>query len=329
MGYKKKLEFANYTLVFGDNLKLLDMFKDVVYPSFVNNNNTRYFKGTNYFFIDVTLTPIYDQSNKEIIDMILSGRLVKNTKLRREQIYRKDKGIIHDEDELETAPTSLFALTLKNHRLIYLKEVAGAPDIKTFQTTSQKFLSNQHRIFIDKQYEVRKQIEAKKVTKTQLVNEYPYPDLRITTLTDSKSLREFVDKFYLIEELTIRLLPTNNEDIDNDGFWNHLNETRSRMGSINVTTRFNNKTDGLDQEEVYRQTEINMRGIDHSGGTLSGDNETFQLAVEIDDISSDMKTATKQLYNAFINQISTGSISLGNVSRSTLSKLNSIINLFI
>ncbi len=34
MSYMKKLEFANFTCKFGDRFKLLDLFEEIVYPSF-------------------------------------------------------------------------------------------------------------------------------------------------------------------------------------------------------------------------------------------------------------------------------------------------------
>jgi len=152
MSYLKKLEFANFTCKFGEHLKLLDLYKEVVHPSFIEGNFLRSLRGTDYFFIDTQLVKVRNyKSGAE--DLVLAGRLVKNTKLKREQIFRQGQGIIEDKDELESAPTSFFVLTLNNHRLLYMREVAGAPDVKTFQATCQKFLRDRHRVFIDKKYE--------------------------------------------------------------------------------------------------------------------------------------------------------------------------------
>ena len=335
MSYLKKLEFSNFTCKFGEHLKLLDLFREVVYPSFKESSLIRSLRGTDYFFIDTQLLQVRNYTNNAE-DLVLAGRLVKNTKLKREQIFRQGKGIIEDIDELESAPTSLFVLTLNNHRLLYMKEVAGAPDVKTFQATCQKFLRERHRFFIaDKlKYNELKHKESpnvKKITKKKLVQKFPYPELRITTLTDPTSLRNFVNQFNKIEELTIKLLPTNNEDIDNDDFWSQLGDSKDRMGSKYVTTKFGNKKDGLEQDEVYEQSNsateltnsaINMKGIDHSGGALKGNNENFQLAVEIDEISKNMTSATAQLYAEFLNQIKAGNISVPEDTFNTHQKIN-------
>ena len=121
------------------------------------------------------------------------------TKLRREQIFRQGEGIIEDVDELESAPTSFFVLTLNNHRLLYMREVAGAPNVKTFQATCQRFLRDRHRYFINKKYEDNESErennpDVEKLTKMKIVQDFPYPELRITTLTDPTSLRTFVDQ---------------------------------------------------------------------------------------------------------------------------------------
>lgn len=41
MTYKRKLEFANYTLNFGEELVLLDLFSEVVDPSFQSKKFTK------------------------------------------------------------------------------------------------------------------------------------------------------------------------------------------------------------------------------------------------------------------------------------------------
>lgn len=337
MSYSKKLEFANFTCKFGESLKLLDLFQEIVFPALKEGNFSRTLRGTDYFFINTHLLTVRNYTNNAE-DLVLAGRLVKNTKLKREQIFRQGQGIIEDIDELESAPTAIFVLTLNNHRLLYMKEVAGAPDMKTFQSTCQKFLRDRHRVFIDDLYETSKferehNSDIEILTKKKLIEKYPFPELRITTLTDSTSLRNFVNQFKKIEEFTIKLLPTNNEDIDNDGFWAQLGDSKDRMGSKYATTKFGNKKDGLDQEEVYEQSNlatelanssIKMKGTDHSGGALKGNNEDFQLTVNIDEISRQVGPATAQLYAEFLNQIQAGNITVPKETHNIIQKINAL-----
>ncbi|MFQ2821098.1 hypothetical protein ACK3YN_19755 [Aeromonas caviae] len=56
MEFVKKLEFGNYTLNFGESKVLLDLFDQVVMPSFFEMKYIRKFKGNvEYFFLDTKL----------------------------------------------------------------------------------------------------------------------------------------------------------------------------------------------------------------------------------------------------------------------------------
>ena len=79
MSYVKKLEFANFTCKFGDRLKLLDLFSEVVFPAFKEGSFTRSLRGTDYFFLDTKLLTVRNHT-KNTEDIVLAGRLVKNTK---------------------------------------------------------------------------------------------------------------------------------------------------------------------------------------------------------------------------------------------------------
>ncbi|MDV6342737.1 hypothetical protein R2103_13255 [Nitrosomonas sp. Is24] len=133
MSYVKKLEFGNYTLNFGNKKVLLDLFYEVVMPSFYEMKYIRALQNKGeYFFLDTKIVKLEDDKKNPVIGIV--GRIVKNTKLKREQIFRRTEGIVEDKKELETAPSSTFLLILNNHRLILCKEVPGAPLIPPFLT---------------------------------------------------------------------------------------------------------------------------------------------------------------------------------------------------
>ncbi|WP_217267768.1 MULTISPECIES: hypothetical protein [Halomonadaceae] len=157
MSFVKKLEFGNYTLKFGEDKVLLDLFSEVVMPSFHEMKYVRRIKDKGeYFFIDTKLLTLDDSSVHPVVG--IAGRIVKNTKLRREQVYRTQGGIIEDKSELETAPSSTFLLILNTHRLVLCKEVPGAPTIQNFQSTSQYCLKQRHGEFIN---EILKKLSKK------------------------------------------------------------------------------------------------------------------------------------------------------------------------
>ena len=254
MPFVQRVEFGNFTLKFGENKVLLDLFSEVVFPSF---ESRRYVRGAKeqaeYFFLDTKVANVKIDDAKEMPALI--GRIVKNTKLKREQIYTS-RGIVDDKKELETAPTSIFVLLLENHRLIFCKEVSGAPTIKAFESTCKSFLRKRHREYIEEMYlDIEEHFEGAppRTARSALLRENPYPDLRITPLTDRQSLGEFVHRFRVVEKLVIRLLPTNKEEIDNDDFWRDFGRRREGLNSSSTSVSFGNGKDGLAPDEVVAQ----------------------------------------------------------------------------
>ena len=244
MSFIKKLEFGNYTLNFGDKKVLLDLFHQVVMPSFCEMKYVRSLKEKGeYFFLDTKLITLDDNEVNPVLGV--SGRIVKNTKLKREQIFRADGGIIEDKSELETAPSSTFLLILNTHRLILCKEVPGAPTIQNFQSTSQYCLKEAHKQFIQTEYQSAKlrrdeNPELEKITKKSLIENNPFPSLRITPLSDRESLRDFVGRLKHIDKVTIKLLQTNREEINNDDFWADFGRRREEMNSNIAKVEFSN-----------------------------------------------------------------------------------------
>ena len=60
MAFTRKLEFGNYTLKFGEDKVLLDLFDEIVMPSFLEMKFVRHLKDKgDYFFLD-TQTVVLD-----------------------------------------------------------------------------------------------------------------------------------------------------------------------------------------------------------------------------------------------------------------------------
>lgn len=339
MSFIKKLEFGNYTLKFGEEKVLLDLFYEVVMPSFHEMKYIRNLKNKGeYFFLDTKLIKLDDNPEEPVLG--ISGKIVKNTKLKRDQIFREDGGLIEDKSELETAPSSTFLLILNTHRFILCKEVPGAPTIQNFQSTSQYCLKQQHKNFLKDELEKAEKIKVEnpsskveKVTKKSLVSKYPYPNLRITPLSDKESLKDFVTRLKHIDRVSIKLLPTNKEEIDNDDFWSDFGRRREEMNSNAARVEFSNPKEGLDGDKVYEQanaasglgnSEVKMKGYDEQGDTINGSNEDFSLTVELEELSRDAERAAKIKYDQFNNLVSENVVKLPKLADDVVAKVISI-----
>lgn len=336
MSFTQRVEFGNYTLKFGDEKVLLDYFNEIVTPSFKGRRYVRKIKDKGeYFFLDTKIIRLPLGNGQEVA--AIAGRIVKNTKLKRDQIYADD-GIVADPKELETAPTSVFVLLLDNHRLIFCREVSGAPSIQNFESTSRAFLVKRHVEFIDELLsakEVELGVPPPRGTKAKLLRENPRPDLRITPLTDRQSLEEFVGRFRIVEELVIKLLPTNQEEINNDDFWKDFGRRKNEMNSATATVRFANGKDGLAKDEVVAQTSaatglgnsaVQMRGHDSEGDKLKGNNEDFSLTVEIGALPKPISQAAATLHSTFKKLSESGHIVLPALAAGVLERVKTLVN---
>jgi hypothetical protein len=135
------LEIANFILRFGDRLKMIDLFTEIVLPAFVGGAERTY-KDTRYMFLDVNLVKLEHKGRKY---PAVAGRFVKDTKLKRAQLFDYDKkGLVKSEVTLDTAPSSVFALILEGHRLLYVREQSDSPGLDAFRSTILKFVTTSY-----------------------------------------------------------------------------------------------------------------------------------------------------------------------------------------
>ena len=144
----------------------------------------------------------------------VAGRFVRQTKLKRSQVFTEDHQLREDQRELDSAPSSLFLLILNNHRLLFCREMAGAPTLQQFLSTSRYCLAQAHKTYIDE--ELKKlsfsSVNDKASARKLLLFDTPYPSLRITPLLDGGELSIYINRFSIINKLTVKLLRTNREE---------------------------------------------------------------------------------------------------------------------
>ncbi len=341
MSFAKRLEFGNYTLKFGEKKVLLDMFDEIVMPSFLEMKYVRKLgDSSEYFFLDTELIVLDDNAEEPVLG--ITGRIVKNTKLKRDQIF-KEKKLVDDKNEMESAPSSIFLLILNNHRLILTREVAGAPTIQNFQSTSQYCLSQAYKDFINKKY--NEADDAKKedptlnhITKKKLKEDTPSPFLRITPLPDKESLDDFIGRFKTINKLSIKLLPTNREEIDNDDFWAEMEQCRENMGEDSTAkVEFSSNKTGLDNDQVLGKTttatalgnsSVDIKGTDEHGDSLKGNNDNFSLSIELDELSRDVTKAAVIQFKQFNSLADSGAITMPAVADAAITAVKRLFGRF-
>ena len=187
-------------------------------------------------------------------------------------------------------------MILNTHRLILSKEVPGAPTVKNFESLSYFCLRRRHEEFIDgeltkAQLSREQDADLEKVSKAGLYRKYQKPFLRVIPLLDKKTLQSFIFELKHIDKVSIKLLSTNEENINNDEFWSDLGQRGEGMNSKHVRVDFSNPKEGLDKDKVYEQasaasdlgnSEVKLKGYDSQGGTIRGSNDPwFQVITAI------------------------------------------------
>ncbi|MDV6342739.1 hypothetical protein R2103_13265 [Nitrosomonas sp. Is24] len=198
-------------------------------------------------------------------------------------------------------------------------------------------LKKSHKEYINELYESQKSEDPKRKIETQnsLLESNPYPTLRITPLSDKQSLEDFIDRFHHIDRLSIKLLSTNNEEINNDDFWADFGKLGNNMNSKSAKVEFSNTKEGLDSDTVYTQvssasnlgnSEIKLKGSDIEGDSINGNNEDFSLTIELDELSRDTEQAAKVKYSQFKHLSEAGIIAQPQVSQTEHDKVKAIFN---
>lgn len=318
---KRSVQFANFICHFG-NLEMLDLCEEVVIPAFTNTKFKRAYKDTSYFFHDVELISI--PTDGQHSEPAIVGKFVKDTILQRDQIYEDGK-LVANIQKLPSAPSSLFVLILRDHKLLFLPEVNGAPGLESFCTTTERFLKHAHESFIKSTFESLLEQEfpegadreQKKNIKESVLRKYPHPNLEVVSLASEESLEAFVERFDKLKAFSIKLLKPNNE-INNDGLFKKFRAQGNQLHALSATVTYRNP-EGLVKSQVKDHaesaldgnSEVALAGTDAEGRKLSGTNEDFKIQVMIEGVPKAMKQAAQKLYSIFATYRKTGHVRTG------------------
>jgi hypothetical protein len=324
--FAQKMNLANFTCTFGEKYVLLDMFDEVVSPAFTGKH-TRTYSDSTYFLLDVGVF-LYDSD-----EVVVSGRIVKNTTIGREQLYRDGK-IVADRQQIESAPTSFFVLRLSDHKSLYVRENSGAPGIGTFSSTISAFIKAEYRKWIRIKYDEMKKKDPG-VSWKNVYETFPPPSLEVTPMATESSVTAFLEKFKVINTVEVRLLETNHE-LDNSPIFGNMRRVKSGTGAESVVLRSQKAGDvGLDKGGVSGlisspaeegNSRIVLRGKDLRGTKLVADNESLNVAVPIKKLPESVPAATDDLLEKLLDQIAIGVIKLKDSSVVASAKLKRIIS---
>ena len=310
-----ELSFANFILRFGLTEVLLDYVEEIVLPAFLNEEHIRKYGDTEYRFYNTKLRKLAVHERIPVLG--ITGHFVKDTKLRRQQIFREDQGLVANSAEIESAPSSFFILILNNHRLLYFAETAGAPTLDAFGATTEQFLRlewNRH---------LRERIKhdnvtlrgTERVSLEQMRKRIPTPVLAVVRVAGQDAITDTIARFGKIKQLRFKLVEPNDE-IDASEAVAAVEQSFRPTEPSRLEVLVSGPK-GLKKDEVERKvtevaeghnTEIIVDGEDEAGLKMHADNEEFALSVEIEDAPSEDANLTETLYGEYQKLVAAGKV---------------------
>ncbi|KZB54925.1 hypothetical protein [Thalassospira xiamenensis] len=299
--------FANFLIKFGPYGNLMDYFKEIVAPAFFDEELSReYGDTTSYFLQNVIYVKDIEGAGPAIV-----GRLVKDTTLHRDQYFDPAQGLVQDESDLESAPTSMFCILLRNHKIIYGYETRFAPDLVAFKATLGKFVREKH-----KQYcrQISKSMKSDGYSKAEIEETFPpKPDVRVVELASRDSISQFISQYQVLRKIDVLVLDKNDENGDLKELYKELRKRKNKLSSRkSLVTHYS--LEGLDKEEAVTEVDsvaatgnslVKLNGIDRDGNKLKGNNVNFRLVKKFDELPSDSEKFgefSSKLYLQLVDQ---------------------------
>ncbi|MCU4481808.1 hypothetical protein [Acinetobacter ursingii] len=316
---EKNLEIANLVCKFG-NHNLLDLYQEVIEPSFFKQKNRKAGK-SNFYFDEISLVNLGEDILGKKDTIAIVGRFVKQTQLEREQ-YRDSTGkLIKDKKKLASAPSAIFALILNNHRLLYAAETKYAPTPENFRSTLSYFIRNEQINYKD---------SLPKEDRNPFLKEFPIVEITLTPLTNQKTLNENINLFNKLRKV-IFILNDRNSEIDGEDMFRQMQETSDEAGGQGKFEITNN--DGLNKKVIAKEANkatiqgnqnIVLLGTDKSGNKLKIDNEDVKIQTTIEVVQNNVFTTVLNMFSEFKDLILSKDIKVKKTDTETQKILNSI-----
>lgn len=265
MNELKELDIANFNCTFGEKDEpMLKYFQNIIFPAFTSNI-VRKVKGNEYFFYNVGIVE-YEED-----ELVLYGDFIKDTELEVNTKYDKEKGLINVNERHESAPYSTFIIFLKNHRMVFVKNQKGSPDIRSFRS-AVNYIFGQYVRNVNKELSKEERL--------------PIAMLNLVNLPSMVSIEKQFEEVESIKNLKMKLYPLNGE-IPVNKLYNEIRKDMRRLGSKTGNVSYNTPDNKDEIMKLINETEgtadpvIKVRVIDGSERTLKSNSFSEKIKIAI------------------------------------------------
>lgn len=326
--YKGEVQFANFICRFGNDYVLLDWAHEVVLPAYLRNETVRKVGRTRYILHNMDLVNFGDD---KFPVLAICGQFIKDTILRREQIYSDENELVQDEQSIQSSPSAFFVLNLNSHRLIYYPETAYSPTLANFEATSNKILKENHAKYINDLYDEKKSW-GEKIKKIDLFRKVPKPSVKVNPLSSKDSLESFIKRYELLKVAKIELTDVNDETDFNE-MMKAVRRSKELSNSKSTQLVHKNTSEGLNKDVLVENYSdlgslgnyrMSFSGIDHRGDKLVGNNHDFSLKVEVGDLQGNTPDRAQYLHDIYEELKDEDVINVPDESSSVLAKIKEL-----
>lgn len=272
----KKVSVSNFNLVYFNQDKeepLLKYFDSILMPA-LTSGIVKGSGDTKYFLMDVG---VKEYKNGEYA---LTGLLIKKTILEIKSDIDESGKLIEKDDKYPAAPFSMFVIYLNNHRMIFVENQKGSPNIRNFKATIKYIINT---------YVKRENIKLKEKGKDEL----PIPILNVTGIPMRRKIDDALKDVLKIRELKLRFYPLNG-DIDYTGLIEGVaTDLRRKVGCKRGEIVLKSPQNVTGVVDVVSKSEGTVEAIfsvtysDQRKGKIKNEEISENLEMEIDGNSTD------------------------------------------
>lgn len=266
----KKASIMNFNLVYDgeeSEMPLLSYFDTIFMPA-LTSNIIRQTKEANYFFMNVEV----NQDNEG--EYVLTGLLIKKTVLEVKSDIDENGNLVEKDDKYPTAPYSMFVIYLKNHRMLYIENQKGSPDIRSFKA-AVKYVVNRYVCNANRELEEKGE------------QELPIPIINVTGIPVRHKIDEALKDVVKINQLTLRFYPLNG-DIDYMALYDGIGvDLRKKVGCkhgeiiLRSPQNVNGVIDVVSQSDGTVEPIFNVTYSDKRKGKIRNDEVSEKLEMDI------------------------------------------------
>ncbi len=275
----KNFQIANFNVTFGNEaIPMLDFFDTVIYPAF-KSKNIRIINDNSYLFLNIEIHEYSPYSH------VLTGVLVRKTTLEIKSDLTSDGNLIEKDEQYSTAPYSLFAINLRNHRMVFMPNQKGSPSLASFQSTAKHVINSYIKT------ENQKRCND---------NKLEYAEIHVVGIPNAETIDNLLDNVKKIKRLTLRFYPLNGDIDYSEAFDILTNQMRKTLGCKTGEVVFNNPKSITGAKKIIAQAGGTISPIlkvttnENSEATFKDDTMSERYALEVVD-DSDITNTKQQL----------------------------------